>query len=157
VSDGEDDASFFSREVVEEVDDVALGAWVETAGDLITEEEVWIRDEFHGKAESAFLASREDSYRAICDGGEAGFLENAINAPIEFLGATGFNSKLGRSLDGFVDGELIVGDRELWDVADFSRLEVSFFGEISSIPPEGAVGFRIQPCDGFKKRGFSAA
>ena len=86
MGDGENDAPVFSRKIVQEVDDFPLGARVEAGGDLVAEEDFRIRDEFHRKAETTFLAAGKDFYRAVVDRAQAGFPEDAVDAVVQFLG-----------------------------------------------------------------------
>ncbi len=104
---------------MEEADDFAFGAGVEAGGDFVAEEDFGVGDEFHGETEATFLSAREDFDVAVSDGAEAGFFEDAVDAVVEFRGVFGFHAEAGGGFDGFIDGEGVVCDGELGDVAEF--------------------------------------
>ena len=157
VGDGDDGASVFSGEVVEEVNDFAFGAGVEATGDFVAEEEFGAGDQFHGEAEAAFLSAGEDLHLSVGDGGEAGFLEDAIDAGVEVFDVLRLDAEASGGLQRLVHREWVIGDGELRDISDFPRFEVAFFGEVASFPPEGAFGFRVEAGDGLEEGCFAAA
>ena len=140
---------------MEQADDFALGSGVETGGDFVAQQDFRIGDEFHGQAEAAFLAAGEDLHLAVVDRTEAGFFEHAVNPAIEFGKVAGADTQAGGGFDGFIDGEGIVSDGELGDVADFRGGEIPVLGEIAFIPEQGAAGLRIESRDGFQKSGLA--
>lgn len=157
VCDGKDNAAFLAGDVVKEVDDFAFGPWVESACDLVAEKELGVGDQLHGEPKASLLSSGKDADGAVCDGGEAGFFKNTVDAGIEVFGILGFDAKAGGGFDRFIDRQLVVGDGKLGDVANFPGFQVAVLGEISAIPPEGAIGLGIETRDCLEQGRFSAA
>ena len=150
-----DGATVVAGKIVEEVNDFAFGAGIESTCDLVTQEELGIRDELHGESETPFLSAREHPDVAVGNGSEASLLQNTVNALIELLGIAALDAETGGSLDRFIDRELVVGDGELGDVADLPGFEIALLGEIPPVPPEGASGFGIEASDGFQESGLA--
>ena len=115
----EHDAAVLARQVVQQADDFALRARIEAGGDFVAKQDFRIGNQLHRQPEPAFLAAGEHLHLAVADRAEAGFLEHAVDAVVEFRGVAGADAQAGGGLHGFVDGERIVGDGELRHVADF--------------------------------------
>ena len=54
---------------MQEMDDLALGARIESARDLVAQKEFRVGDELHGESESAPLSAGQDLDMAVRDGG----------------------------------------------------------------------------------------
>jgi hypothetical protein len=67
---------------------------------------------------------------AVGDGREAGLLEDAVDAAVEVVDAGAADAQTGGGLDSFIDGEFLVGDGELRDVADFPKEDIKRFKKI---------------------------
>ena len=94
---------------------------------------------------------------AVGNGSEAGFLQDAVDALVEFPGVAALDAKAGGSLDGLIDREFVVSDRELGNVAVLPWFPVALLREVASFPPEGASGLGIEAGDGFQQSGLAAA
>ena len=140
---------------MEQADDFAFGAGVEAGRDFVAQQEDGIGHEFHGQAEAAFLAAGEDFHLAVADRAEAGFLEHAVDAAVEFGEVAGADAQAGGGLDGLIHGEGVVSDRELRHITDFRGREIAVFGEVAFVPEQRAAGLRIESRDGFQEGGLA--
>ena len=156
MSDRKHDAPVLAREIVKQVDDFALGAWIEAGSHFIAEQDVRIGNQFHGEAEAALLSAGEDVHRPIGNQVEPGFSEHAVDPRVEFFGVPRAHAQTSGGLDGFIDGERVVGDRELWHIADFRRRKILVLRKIAAIPEQCAIRLRDEPCNRLEQRGFPA-
>ena len=157
VGDGEDDASFCAGEFMHELDDFGLGFGVETAGDFVAEQEAWGADHFEGHGEATFLATGEDADLAVADFVEADIAEDFFEARLGGFWGEVIDAKVESGFDAFPDGEEIVSDAKLGDVANFVGVHIVFFGEIAAIPFDVTCGGFAEAGDDFEEGTFSAA
>jgi len=121
---------------MEKVHDVPLRAGVQPAGHLVAEEQLRVGNQLHRQAETAFLPAGEHLDAPVGDFRQPGFLEHAVDAGVQRLGVAAFNAQPGGYFDGFIDGQRVVGNRELRDIADFRRLEILVLREIPPFPEQ---------------------
>ena len=156
VGDGEDDASFCAGEFMHELDDFGLGFGVETAGDFVAEQEARGADHFEGHGEAAFLATGEDADFAVADFVEADIAEDFFEARLTGFGGEVIDAEAESGFDAFPDGEEIISDAKLGDVANFVGGHIVVFGEIAPIPFYVAGGGFAEASDDFEESAFSA-
>jgi hypothetical protein len=156
VGDGEDDAALGAGEFVHELDDFGLGFGVETAGDFVAEQEAGGADHFEGHGEAAFLATGEDADFAVADFVEADIAEDFFEARLGGFWGEVIDAKAESGFDAFPDGEEIISDAKLGDVANFVGGHIVVFGEIATIPLYVAGGGFAEAGDDFEESAFSA-
>tara|TARA_B100000614_G_C14435311_1_gene447863 strand:+ start:298 stop:888 length:591 start_codon:yes stop_codon:yes gene_type:complete len=144
MGDQNDSAAVVAGKVVEQVNNFAFRARIKTAGHLVTEEQFRIRDELHGESESSLLSSREDPDVTVCNRSETGLLEDAVDTLVELICVATLDAEASGSLDCFIDGELVVGNGELRNVAYLPGFQVAVLREIAPVPPERPGGLGIQ-------------
>ena len=84
VGDGKHDAAVLARQVVEQPDDLPLRARIQAGGDLVAEQDLRIGNQLHRQPEPAFLPAGKNLHPAVRDRAEAGFLQHAVDALVEF-------------------------------------------------------------------------
>jgi len=156
VCDQDNGAAIVAGKVVEEMYDFAFGTGIKSAGDLVTEEKLGVGDELHGESEAPLLSAGEDLDMAVGNGSQTGFLKDAVDTLVKILMIPALYPQAGCGLDRLIDGEFVVGDGELGNVADFPWFQVALLGEIAPVPPEGAFGLGVESGDGLEESGLSA-
>lgn len=158
VGNVDDDAvAVGAGEVVKELGDLTFGFGIESAGDFVAEKQGGLGDDFKGEAESAFLAAGEDFDLSVAQGGEAGAFEGLVEQGgrrfvVVLAGAQGDGAG-----DAFFDGEELVGDAELRNIAEFGGVKVAVFSKVATLPEDFAGVFLLEAGDGFHQGGFAAA
>ena len=156
VGDRQHDAAVLARQVVEQADDFSLGARVEAGGDFVAEQDFRIGHQLHGQSEAAFLAAGQDPDRAVADGGEAGFLQHAVDPLVEFRGVAATHPQAGGRFHRFIDRERVIGDGKLRHIADFGGREIAALRKVAAIPEQVAGRLGIEPGNGFEQGGLAA-
>ena len=94
----EHDAAVLARKIVQQADDFPLRARIEAGGHLVAEQDLRIGNQLHRQPEPAFLAAGKHLHLAVADRVEAGFLQHAVDALVEFRGVARADAQAGGGL-----------------------------------------------------------
>ena len=136
VSDGDHKTVSLRGDTGEEGDDLPLRPGIQSAGDLVAEENRGTADEFHRKRKPSSLTAREHRHPAVGKVGDASPLQQGADKVIPFRGtesadpqSCGIGNALRRS-------EFLLGNPELGDISEFRGMKV-LLGEIPAVPANG--------------------
>ena len=114
-------------------------------------------DHFERHGEPALLPAGKDAHLAVADFIQPHIVENPIHALLALVGIEPAHAQAQRTFHALPDGQQIVGDAELRDVADLVRGHVAILGKVPPVPLDVPHGGFAEAADDLEQRALSAA